>query len=54
MLKMCIYYQLMLSILKLLNLQLYKFKLHYENHISIRHLFVGFYLLLMIDYLWIL
>jgi hypothetical protein len=50
MLKMCIYYQLMLLILRLLNLQLYNFRLHCENHINIIHLFVGFSLLLRMDY----
>jgi hypothetical protein len=49
----CIYKLLILLILKLNNLQLYKLKLHYGNHI-IRHLFVGTFLLLMIDYLWML
>jgi hypothetical protein len=49
----CIYNLLILLILKLNNLQLYKLELHYGNHI-IRHLFVGIFLLLMIDYLWML
>jgi hypothetical protein len=47
---MCIYNLLILLILKLNDLQLYKLKLHYGNHI-IGHLFVGVLLLLMIDYL---
>jgi hypothetical protein len=38
--KLCIYKLLILFILRLHNLQLYKLKLHYENHI-IRHVFVG-------------